>query len=366
VKVFLSSVITGFEPFRNAAADAVRLLGHEVIRAEDFPASASSPQRACLAGVRQSDLVVVLLGQRYGQPQASGKSATEEEVEEAVATKPVIVFDQTGVDRDADMVGFVSRLQDWAGGALTASFSTPEQLRDRVTRAVADHALAEQAGSINDDEILARAAALVQPDRHQPTDVLSVAVAAGPTQQILRPGEIESADLCETVKREAMFGTERVLDSERGARCQVQGELLVLANDVEVVVLDPLGSVSVRRPARRSPSNVTGVNPIIEEDVTEGIERSLGFASVVLDLIDATSRLTAVAPVAALHGRTLGWRTRAQQAASPNTMSVGFGTGHDQSPVRLSPIARPRRHLKLKAGELAEDLTVLLRRQVQS
>ena len=105
VKVFISSVITGFEPYREAAAGAVRLLGHEVIRAEDFPALAASPQQACLAGVRRSD-VVMLLGERYGQRQASGKAATEEEFGEAAASKPLLVFSQIGVDRDLDMVAF--------------------------------------------------------------------------------------------------------------------------------------------------------------------------------------------------------------------------------------------------------------------
>ena len=54
MKVFVSSVIGGFETFREAASDAVRSLGYEVIRAEDFGASPTSPQEACLASVRES------------------------------------------------------------------------------------------------------------------------------------------------------------------------------------------------------------------------------------------------------------------------------------------------------------------------
>lgn len=365
MRVFISSVITGFEPYRQAAADAVRLLGHEVIRAEDFPALAASPQQACLAGVRRSDVVVMLLGERYGQRQASGKAATEEEFDEAATSKPLLVFTQTGVDRVSDMVAFVERVQRWAGGSLTAPFSTPDDLRNRVTRALADHAVAEQAGRIDDDEILARALALIPSDRHH-TDVLAVAVAAGPRQQVLRPGQIESAELCESIKREAMFGSARVINSERGARCQIRGEALVVANDLDVLILDPLGSVAMIRPARPHPRSMTGLNPIIEEDVAEEVERSLRFAGVVLDLIDSTGRLTVVAPVASIHGSAIGWRTRAEQAASPNAMSGGFGTRQGEGPVRLSPTTRPRRHLAMNAPELAEDLTVLLRRQARS
>ncbi|MCA1694232.1 MAG: hypothetical protein LC749_05585, partial [Actinobacteria bacterium] len=114
------------------------------------------------------------------------------------------------------------------------------------------------------------------------------------------------------------------------------------------------------------PSGLTGLNPIIEEDVAEEVERSLSFAGVLLDLIDPTGRLTVVAPVASVQGSALGWRTRAEQAASPNAMSVGFGTRQREGAVRLSPVTRPRRHLTMNAPELAEDLTVLLRRQIRS
>jgi Domain of unknown function (DUF4062) len=94
MKVFVSSVIRGFEPFREAAVEAVRVLGHEPVRAEDFGASPDSPQQACLAGVRASDAVVLLLGARYGARQASGRSATHEEYLEARERCPVLVFVQ--------------------------------------------------------------------------------------------------------------------------------------------------------------------------------------------------------------------------------------------------------------------------------
>ncbi len=39
MRLFMSSVITGYEHFRDAVAAAVESLGHEVIRAEEFGAS---------------------------------------------------------------------------------------------------------------------------------------------------------------------------------------------------------------------------------------------------------------------------------------------------------------------------------------
>ncbi len=92
MRVFISSVITGYEHFRDAVAAAVESLGHEVIRAEDFGASPGTPQQACLGGVREADVVVLLVGARYGAIQPSGHSATDEEYREARESKQVLVF----------------------------------------------------------------------------------------------------------------------------------------------------------------------------------------------------------------------------------------------------------------------------------
>ena len=76
MKVFVSSLITGMESIRLAARKAVEILRHAPIMAEDLGAQPNSPQVACLTGLRQSDVVVLILGERYGAEQASGLSAT--------------------------------------------------------------------------------------------------------------------------------------------------------------------------------------------------------------------------------------------------------------------------------------------------
>jgi hypothetical protein len=100
MKIFISSLILGMDPFRAAAREAVTTLRHEPIMAEDFGASPNSPQIACLTGVRQADLVVSMLGKDYGALQPSGLSATHEEYREAKGQKPVLAFVQSGVDRE--------------------------------------------------------------------------------------------------------------------------------------------------------------------------------------------------------------------------------------------------------------------------
>ena len=90
MKVFVSSLIGGFESFRAAAASAISTLGHEPVMAEDFPASPDSPQTACLAGVRDSGAVVLILGERYGYVQASDLSATVSYTHLTLPTKRIV------------------------------------------------------------------------------------------------------------------------------------------------------------------------------------------------------------------------------------------------------------------------------------
>ena len=95
MKIFISSLISGFESSRAAAKSAVVALRHEPVMAEDFPAQPNSPQIACLQGIRSADIVVLILGDRYGSVQGtSNVSPTHEEFLEARDTRPVFVFVQ--------------------------------------------------------------------------------------------------------------------------------------------------------------------------------------------------------------------------------------------------------------------------------
>ena len=48
MKIFISSLISGFGPFRAAAHRAVEMLRHTPVMADDFRAMPNSPQVACL------------------------------------------------------------------------------------------------------------------------------------------------------------------------------------------------------------------------------------------------------------------------------------------------------------------------------
>ena len=193
VKVFISSVISGLEEHRTAAREG-REPRHAVIASEDFGASQGSPQQVCLAGVREADVVILLLGMRYGTPQASSLSLDHEEYRAVRGTKPVLVFVQAGVTPEPDQQRHSSRRSTAGRAAPTRNRSSarPPRSVTAVTRALHDWELSQQAGPVDDKELLARAARRRRRSEssHSPgAPLLHVVVAGAPAQQLLRPAK---------------------------------------------------------------------------------------------------------------------------------------------------------------------------------
>ncbi len=369
VKVFISSLISGYEPYRAAVAEAVETLGHQAVRAEDFPASPGTPQQACLGAVRASDLVVLLIGERYGYPQPSGLSATHEEYREARERTPVLVFVESGVSREPAQQTFLDEVQAWATGHFRAAFSAPDQLKTAVLRALHDHDLASAAGPVDETEILTRATSLLNGRGHGRGQGggarLAVAVADGPHQQVLRPVELEQADLSRDIQREALFGEHPVLDPGEGTSTTIQGGALMLGQANASLIIDQAGSMCVVQAARRDTDPFrTALPALIEEDLAASLARAIRFSGWLLDRVDPLHRLTDVAPVAQLAGAGyMPWRTRAEQAANPNQATIHGST--EAVTVTLTPARRHRQALTHDANRIAEDLTALLGREVR-
>ena len=363
MKDFTRSLIGEYEQFRATAAEAIETLGHTVLRAEDFPASPTTAQQACLSAVRESDVVVLLLGERYGAPQPSGLSVTHEEYREARERSPVLVFVESGITPEASQRAFIDEVQDWETGHIRDAFSTPEELKAKVLRALHDHELATAAGPVDESDMVKRATDLL-PTQHglASSPQLIVAVAGGPHQQVLRPLELEDPDLARDLQREALFGDHAVLDASDGTDVVIEGATLELRQRAGFVSLDQAGSVGVGQPAQRETDHImTQLSALIEEDMTEAVVRAIRFAGWLLDRIDSVHRLTDVVVVSRLCGAGyMPWRTRAEHAASPT--SVQMGTGADDTTVTLTPARRHRQALAHDAERIGEDLIALLRR----
>ena len=130
------------------------------------------------------------------------------------------------------------------------------------------------------------------------------------------------------------------------------------------VRVDQQGSLAIRLQAHEdgpSRGGFNGLPCIIQEAVQQRIATALGFAASQLELIDRTERITHVAIAVRISGSEyLGWRTRAEHAASPNSMTMGMGTGRLRGAVTAF---RRRAALRLDRTALVEDLVIPLRRQ---
>ncbi|GEO97842.1 hypothetical protein GCM10007887_01810 [Methylobacterium haplocladii] len=367
VKVFISSLIGGMGPTRTAARAAVVGLGHEVIMAEDFGAMPTSPQVACLEGIRQAGIVVLILGKDYGAKQPSGLSATHEEYREARQSRPVIAFVQEGVDRDADEAAFVTEAQEWVGGLFRGGFTTPEELQAKIGRAIHEVMLSRAAGPVDEGSLVERALSMLPQERRGYSSMsrnLNVAFACGPTQAILRPSRIEDRTLAEEFSQAAMFGPLRILDRTKGVKEAVEDGSLVIRQERETsFTLTPQADLLFALPIPRADDMMGGV---IEEDIADLLRQALRFAVSVLDKVDPTQKITHVVPVASIgDAQMLAWQTRAE--ASRNRGSMSYGMGRDEpSPVRLTPALRTRSALTHDAVDLVEDFITLLRREYRN
>lgn len=365
MQIFISSVISGFEEHRAAAVEAIRSLGHDVIQAENFSAATTSAQIACLNGVRQADLVIVLLGDRYGAVQSSGQSATQEEFEEATSSsKPVLVFVRTNVSQEPKQQAFIDMVQGWTSGSFTGSFDASDSLRSAIIKAIHDWEMAGARGSVDEAELAHRAVdAIGSRNRYNlnASRLLVFSLAGSPHQQIVRPSAIEDVDFQRELKQSALFGACSIFDDRNGTSTKIHdGALMLEQRDHELRVSED-GALLLKVPL---PSSGHGMTAIIEEDVRDTIARGIGFLEEILKRIDSTERQSHVAlAVAILDVGVTTWRTRREHDANPNTMTISTFDCEDAGPVLLNPAQRSRSSFRSKINEMTEDFIVLLRRQ---
>jgi hypothetical protein len=365
MKIFISSLITEMEPIRAAAKAAITTLNHEPITAEDFGALPHTPQVACLDGVRQAGAVVLTLGSRYGAVQTTGLSATHEDYREARDRCPVLAFVEEGGTPEPKQAEFIHEGQDWDSGLIRVGFADATQLERKIILALHRLDIASPSTPFDAQELLSRTLGMFPDERDSYEAILSVAVAGGPAQAILRPSRIEEPSLAEMLEKEALYGTVRLFSRNDGTHASIENGSLILKQgdrrgDARSVQLDSQGGILIRLPV----SNEGGGLPaILVETVQEKLEASLRYAAWVLDQIDRTQRLWHVAIAAQLSG-SFGMRSRKEHEASPNSMTMGASYGQNRHPpVHLSPAHLLRPALAQQADQIVDDLMTLIRRQ---
>ena len=246
MKVFISSIISEYVDYRHAAAAAIRSLRYEVIRAEEFPAQPTSPRQACLAGVRASDVVVLLLGSRYGPVQDSRLSATHEEWHEAVdensvvvGTEPVLVFVERRVERKPEQEAFINKVESWSQGRQRDSYESPSELQEKLVGALYDFStMALDETAIARMESCAQGTLSLYQRGSHGRDELTAVVAAGPYRRLIRPGHLNGEDLSSYLQERAMFGEAAIFDRRSATRVGIVQGRLELRQDRAILSLD--------------------------------------------------------------------------------------------------------------------------------
>ncbi len=309
--------------------------------------------------------MILLIGSRYGALQDSGLSATHEEYREARGRHPVLVFVHNAVEIEDPQREFLREVQEWERGHFTASFSDGEDLETKVIRALHEHELTTTTGPVNESETLSRALEAVQAEHRglgQGTS-LWVAIAAAPRQQVLRPAELEDANLRRDLMREATYGDYPLLDPAEGTRVILNEATLTIQQTSQWVGLTELGDILVEVSAVTEDPRGHGMLPVlIEEDLFERLQTIMRFCGWLLDRVDPLHRLTDVAIVASIAGGGhVGWRTKQEHEANPNSYSID--PTRQKRAVHLEPPLRRRAALAHDVTRITEDLVVLLRRQ---
>ena len=337
--------------------------------AEDFVSQANSPQVACLQGLRSSELVVLMLGARYGSPQpGSGLSPTHEEFMEVRGRKPILLFVEEGVDYEPKQRALVTEAQGWEGGLFREGFKSADDLRSLITKAIHRHELAHAAAPLDLPSLAAAASALLVSSGREGrsgSPMLRLAFASGPRARVLRPAQLEAEEIADAIQQQAMFGSApRLFDKAGAVERGIDGESLVIRQESGALVrLNENADIELRLPLERHPERGgmgSFMMGIIEESVLRELRLGIGFADWLLDKVDGTRRLTHVGLGARIEAANyMGWRTQAEQDASPSTGSMRMA----EPPMQPVLTDRPRAALKFDAAVIAEDLMVPLRRQ---
>jgi hypothetical protein len=97
--VFLSSTSKDLTPHREAAYHAIESLdGYHCVRMEDFGARSAQADDLCVQKIRESDLVIFLIGPSYGSRNPKGISYTRSEYDSAVQSNKQCLVLMTGKD----------------------------------------------------------------------------------------------------------------------------------------------------------------------------------------------------------------------------------------------------------------------------
>lgn len=364
MKVFLSSVRSGFEPFRDAAYCAAEDVAERAIRFEDMPARADPSRKACLEGVEEADVIVLLLGSRYGAPQtSSGISPTHEEYRHAVGRgKRVIAFIQQDVILEPEQETLKREVggSDWAFGTMYTSFSTPEELARKVTRALSAELRRSRTPSVDLKAAQDRCDAFAVSHAEPRECAISVAIHPVTDLQLLRPAQLRSPQLVDDLIEVGQRRDAGILSRRRETTDRIQDDMVVISQDGASIQVTRGGAIRVVQDAgaRHAEQNYGLPGDVLVEDVHDRTVQGIRCAIAVLDLVDQAGQVRdLVVTCAFLEPGYITWRTRRERDANPNQGSM-LAPGQVVYQIEPRPVQRTR--LVELADQIAEDFVATI------
>lgn len=224
--IFVSSVVKGYEEYRQAAARAIdRAGGYPILVNENYPSLATSPRNACLDGVASSDIYLVIVGERGGHLAPSGKLVVEEEYEEARRLRlPIYVFVQE-VELDRLASQFAERLSDYVDGNHRTLFLTTQDLEQLIEEAMRPAIAQLSIPTMNNNKINK----LLTQESHMDNEPsLRLIVSPERREEIVDPMMLESDGFLKQLNQIAHDGEPPLFDYGLGNKRSIMGDTLIL------------------------------------------------------------------------------------------------------------------------------------------
>jgi hypothetical protein len=350
-RVFVSSVIEGFDVQRQAARDAIRAAGGEPILVnEDFPSVNASSRNACLDAVASSDFFVLIIGARGGWRTPSGRLVVEEELEEARRRRlPTLVFIED-VEQDADAKNLSRKVSDYVDGYFRVRFRGPEELRRELERALRPLFETAQRPAVNPNEL-----SVYFEHSYKVGDQTTLRFVLVPErrEEIIDPVRLGSGDFVDRLlelghsKSIGLFSYQRakeppllsndslIIEQPAGNdwRRGIQAVRMELHESGELV----LDSNVTGRTERANSSDVMGMFRIAIEDVEAALAADFRFASAVYEEVDPHKRHQRLFWNAALSN--LGYRSFARNPQPEQAYTMDTSERND--PAVAFPVGRP-------------------------
>lgn len=368
LRVFVSSVVDGFQDLRAAARRGIERAGAEPILVnEDLPATFSSSRNACLDLVQSSDLYLMIVGARGGWTAPSGKLVVEEELEHARKRKiPQLVFLQS-VPRDADADRLASAVSNYTDGVFRKTFSTSTELEGLVESAVRT-ALSPMALPTTSPSIVQTR--LTTSERNTGYPSLRFVLAPERREEVITPMAIESSDFSRRALEIGHAGGEPLLSYSHGKEAAVKGGALVIEQrgdqrrghgDSVTLRVDESGVIDIAKGlgSERRDQFINGLE-LQADDITQALRACFDFSGRFYRHIDPHVRHSRFLWGAAI--LDLGYRLITRDT-SPK-QSYGMATSRPSGPILAfdEPRLAERRELDDAGEAIARAVTMFERK----